>query len=196
MTFPESIRTCLFSKYATIEGRASRSEFWWFTLLSFLIGIFIEIFSVTATTLGGGDVIFAILPLIIGLAFVIPVVSVTCRRLHDLDQSAAWAFIIIVPLISLILLLWLILKGTAGNNRFGPDPTSLYRDTGTAAAASVTPRGAAAQVPPLAVHEAAKFSEKQSFCQSCGQSVILNMRVCPQCGGRTFAAQPPGSLRW
>ena len=32
MTFGESISIC-FKKYATFEGRASRSEYWWFVLL-------------------------------------------------------------------------------------------------------------------------------------------------------------------
>jgi uncharacterized membrane protein YhaH (DUF805 family) len=31
MSFPEAIKTC-FRKYAVFEGRASRSEFWWFAL--------------------------------------------------------------------------------------------------------------------------------------------------------------------
>lgn len=37
MTFGESIKTC-FSKYATFEGRATRSEYWWFWLLCFVCG--------------------------------------------------------------------------------------------------------------------------------------------------------------
>jgi hypothetical protein len=31
------------------------------------------------------------------------------------------------------------------------------------------------------------------FCQSCGQSVPLNMKVCPQCGSKNFADNPPVS---
>ena len=29
------------------------------------------------------------------------------------------------------------------------------------------------------------------FCQSCGQSVLPNMKLCPQCGGRSFDNRPP-----
>ena len=39
MTFSDSINVCLFKKYADFSGRASRSEFWWFTLFNAL-GIF------------------------------------------------------------------------------------------------------------------------------------------------------------
>lgn len=35
MTFGESIST-VFSKYTTFNGRASRSEYWWWTLFVFI----------------------------------------------------------------------------------------------------------------------------------------------------------------
>ena len=38
MTFSESVKTC-FSKFAEFQGRAPRSEFWWFFLLDFLLGM-------------------------------------------------------------------------------------------------------------------------------------------------------------
>jgi len=37
MTFIESVKTATFNKYATFDGRASRSEFWWYILFTFLI---------------------------------------------------------------------------------------------------------------------------------------------------------------
>ena len=36
MNMKEAVTSAVFKKYATIEGRASRSEFWWFTLFSVL----------------------------------------------------------------------------------------------------------------------------------------------------------------
>ena len=38
MGFVEAIKTC-FGKYATFEGRARRSEYWYFCLFNFLVGI-------------------------------------------------------------------------------------------------------------------------------------------------------------
>ena len=35
MTFTESVKSCL-SGYAKFEGRASRSEYWWFGVFNFL----------------------------------------------------------------------------------------------------------------------------------------------------------------
>ena len=34
MNMKEAVTSAVFKKYATIEGRASRSEYWWFTLFS------------------------------------------------------------------------------------------------------------------------------------------------------------------
>lgn len=39
MTFVESINTVVFKKYANFNGRASRSEYWWYALFMFLIQI-------------------------------------------------------------------------------------------------------------------------------------------------------------
>jgi uncharacterized membrane protein YhaH (DUF805 family) len=44
------------------------------------------------------------------------------RRLHDIDRSAAWVAIALVPFGIVVLLAWLILPGTRGPNRFGPAP--------------------------------------------------------------------------
>ena len=44
------------------------------------------------------------------------------RRLHDVDKSGAWFFIIFTCVGAIVLLVWYVTKGTAGPNRFGPDP--------------------------------------------------------------------------
>ncbi|MBA5760329.1 DUF805 domain-containing protein, partial [Escherichia coli] len=46
MGFSEAVRTVL-NKYATFEGRARRSEYWYFTLLSVIL-------SIAAQVIGGG----------------------------------------------------------------------------------------------------------------------------------------------
>ena len=43
MTFMESVKTC-FSKYFSYQGRAKRSEYWYFFLFCFLIAIAAIIF--------------------------------------------------------------------------------------------------------------------------------------------------------
>jgi uncharacterized membrane protein YhaH (DUF805 family) len=48
--------------------------------------------------------------------------SIAIRRLHDLDRSGWWIFLVLIPLIgAIVLIVWYCTKGTEGSNRFGPD---------------------------------------------------------------------------
>ena len=50
-------------------------------------------------------------------------IAVTARRLHDLDRSAWWMLLPLIPLVgSIIIFIWYCSTGTIGGNRFGPDP--------------------------------------------------------------------------
>jgi uncharacterized membrane protein YhaH (DUF805 family) len=91
MTFGESIKTC-FSKYADFNGRASRSEYWWFVLFIFLAS---SVCSILSQALGG---IFAI-------ATLLPWVAAATRRLHDTGRTGWWQLIALVPIIGFIVLI-------------------------------------------------------------------------------------------
>jgi uncharacterized membrane protein YhaH (DUF805 family) len=101
-------------KYAIFEGRASRAEFWYFHLFSFIIyfGLFF-IDSLLRTTPYTEGTIFALIYL---LVIFVPEVAVAVRRMHDVGQSGWFIF---VPIYNLILILT---KGTKGDNKYGPDP--------------------------------------------------------------------------
>jgi hypothetical protein len=99
-----AISTCL-SKYATFTGRASRSEYWFFFLFTFIIGIFAGIISAVTGSDAVGYAIQA--------AFWIPGLAVSIRRMHDLDKSG---WFILIPIYNFILTLT---PGTSGSNRFG-----------------------------------------------------------------------------
>ena len=112
MNFGESVTTCL-KKYFVFEGRASRSEYWWFQLIvtpSYFISTFIE-----------NEVSYIFLG--ITLFTLIPAMSAGVRRLHDTNRSGFFLLISFIPFIGgLILLFFLIPEGTKGKNRFGPNP--------------------------------------------------------------------------
>ena len=58
-----------------------------------------------------------------GLAVFIPSLAVAFRRLHDTNRSAWWLLIALVPFIgAIVLLVFYLLDGTPGANRFGEDP--------------------------------------------------------------------------
>lgn len=56
-------------------------------------------------------------------------------RLHDLDLSAWWALVGLLPLVSYVLGAGLqFVPGTVGSNRFGPDPKRSHRPPSSASA--------------------------------------------------------------
>lgn len=118
MDFKTAVQTVVRVKYFDFNGRASRSEYWFFTLfwiiLSAIVGIVGWSFSETA-----GNVLSGILSLVLFL----PSLGVAVRRLHDRNKSGLWLLIILIPLLGgLILLFWFVQRGTIGSNNYGPDP--------------------------------------------------------------------------
>ena len=125
MTFMESVRTCLKENYCNFEGRAPRSEYWWFALFAALLGVATSIldgFLGTYTVTSSGKMI-GFINLIFLLAILLPSIAVAVRRLHDTDRSGWFYLLIFIPLIgSIILIIFFIQQGTNGRNRFGDDP--------------------------------------------------------------------------
>jgi DNA-binding CsgD family transcriptional regulator len=94
ITFFESIRVCLI-KYADFTGRASRPEFWWFTLFVILAAGALTYLS---EMLGGVFLIATLLPLL----------AAGTRRLHDIGRSGVWQLFLLVPVAGVVLvgILW------------------------------------------------------------------------------------------
>ena len=105
MIFWKSIGACL-KKYATFSGRASRSEYWWFLLFTFLA---LSVAALVSNTAGS----------LVLIALLLPCLTVGVRRLHDNDKTGWWLLLGTIPLINLLLLYWLILTGTKGANKYG-----------------------------------------------------------------------------
>ncbi|NSX53973.1 DUF805 domain-containing protein [Parasulfitobacter algicola] len=125
------------------EGRASRSEFWWFFLWFFILGIggtillfvvFIGPIAASASmdsdaaaagaAVGGliGIIFMPILYMMIGW-MALALICTSIRRLHDQNKSGWWYLIGLVPFVGgIVLLVFYCLPGTPGPNRFGPDP--------------------------------------------------------------------------
>ena len=112
MDFKTSITTCLKEKYCTFTGRASRSEYWYFFLLNFLVQLVLTI--VLAPMLAGS------IMLVYSLAVIVPGIAVAIRRMHDVDKSGWWLLLTLVPLANFYIIYLVIIKGTEGENRFGP----------------------------------------------------------------------------
>ena len=104
MTFGKSINTCL-NKYATFEGRASRSKYW------FLLFTFLALAAAAPVSNAAGSLVL--------LALSLPCLAVGVRRLHDSDKTGWWLILGAIPLVNLLLLYWLVQAGTDGANPYG-----------------------------------------------------------------------------
>jgi uncharacterized membrane protein YhaH (DUF805 family) len=113
MTLSESISTC-FKKYFVMEGRASKSEFWWFQLIwssCFILSFIFESDTVSYFLFGIIIMIF------------IPLFTVGVRRLHDTGRSGFHYLWSVVPFIgSLIVLALMLADGTKARNQYGDNP--------------------------------------------------------------------------
>lgn len=138
MTFGQSITHC-FRNYATWQGRAGRAEYWWWYLFSFIVQIpflvwyVIAIVAASATISASGGAsdpvamgalasVFVpiIIMCVIALALILPSLAVAIRRLHDQDKSGGWYWMVFIPSVGgIILLVFMLLPGTPGANRFG-----------------------------------------------------------------------------
>lgn len=118
--FPAAVKR-FFKKYATFSGRASRSEYWWWTLVSSVIGIILNIIisagshtTASGPVAGPGAVIGTVLLVIWGLGAIVPSLALTVRRLHDSNKSGWMILLGLIPIVGGIILLVFVL--------LGPDP--------------------------------------------------------------------------
>jgi uncharacterized membrane protein YhaH (DUF805 family) len=103
-------------RYALFEGRASRSEFWWFTLGQFLVGLAFFLLS------GIAGALIALYYLFL-LAGLVPSIAVAARRLHDIGQSGWLQLIGLIPILGTIALIVLCAQPSQPQaNKYGDAP--------------------------------------------------------------------------
>ena len=168
MEFTESVKTCL-SKYIDFNGRAPRSEYWWFALLTFALAF------------------IPVIGWILRLALLLPSLSVQVRRLHDMERSAWWLLLLVPPITFIgviVLLIMSMFPGTPGPNRYGPDPLQPHQVTG---GYGYTPPGAPYAPPSTGGYGAAPDTPEydtgeRRYCTQCGMQLQAEARFCTACG--------------
>ncbi|MGK6310021.1 DUF805 domain-containing protein [Variovorax sp. DT-64] len=108
MNFQEAVKTC-FSKYVDFNGRASRSEYWWFVLAYVIVAIV------------AGFIHEIVYGLVI-LAFLLPLLAVGARRLHDIGKSGWWLLLGLIPVVGLVLLYFMVQPTQPESNEYGAPP--------------------------------------------------------------------------
>ncbi len=101
MQIQEAVETCVTKKYADFEGRATRSEFWWFMLFCVIINVLLGIAAEWAA-----GIFFVVM--------LVPSLAVGTRRLRDTGRSPWWWLVMVPPAIVvgwLVLLIFFIQRG-------------------------------------------------------------------------------------
>ncbi|MDA8875477.1 DUF805 domain-containing protein [Planktomarina temperata] len=120
MDFITSIKTCLF-KYVDFTGRASRAEFWYFTLFTMLLSVIAEILD---AALAGQSVwsysgFFGPMSSIVTVVTTLPCLAVAARRLHDVGKSGWWQLLYLTIIGTILLLIWYSSGTQKSENKFG-----------------------------------------------------------------------------
>ena len=113
--------------YKNVKDRASRSEFWWFHLYSWLMAHVAGIL-IAQTLLNDESQLFILFGLTL-FALAIPGLTVAIRRLHDTNRSGWWLLLGFIPVIgSLVLIYFWAGKSNASDNEYGQPPYDIYSD--------------------------------------------------------------------
>jgi uncharacterized membrane protein YhaH (DUF805 family) len=123
----EAVKQALRNTF-TYRGRASRSALWWFVGFAVAVGFVLRM---AAGSIAGPTALFhsasaaAVIADAVFLVVAVPVVlaylALAVRRLHDSDMSGWWLVpLAIIPIVgSIALLVFYVIKGSPGPNRFG-----------------------------------------------------------------------------
>ena len=112
--FADAVRGA-FTHAVTLQGRASRSAFWWFQLLAVIAYAVVSVISNSSTVAG------VILDIIIGIPILVTNIALAVRRLHDSNHTGWWWWIGLVPLVGwIVVIVFYLLPGTPGPHRYTP----------------------------------------------------------------------------
>lgn len=115
----------VFENYANFNGRARRSEYWWFILANLILAVVAMVIDNVAG-INFDPIPYGPIYILYALAVFLPGLAVSVRRLHDVGKSGWFYFIVLIPLVGAIWLLVLFFtEGNRGENQYGPDPKAI-----------------------------------------------------------------------
>jgi uncharacterized membrane protein YhaH (DUF805 family) len=123
-----------FKKYATFSGRASRSEYWWWYLFTFLVylvlGVPLYVVGIATSRDGGRTPGTLAIPLIIlltvfALGIIVPSLALTVRRLHDAGYSGLLVLLSLIPYVGgLVMLIFALLPSSPAGAKYDLVPAA------------------------------------------------------------------------
>lgn len=124
MTFSQAIQS-VFSKATKLEGRAPRSEYWYWVLFTFIVQMFTIIPIILVAMMIPQRDVWAILPFLIAAGSIwvflwITRITVTVRRYHDQGLSGWMFFIGFIPAVGgLLEIIFMLQPSQPGSNKYG-----------------------------------------------------------------------------
>ena len=117
MEFPEAIkRNLTTSAYAQFSGRASKSEYWWFILFTWLVNLGTGVIDLAL----GSEI--GVIGTLASLVLLVPGFALIARRLHDTGRSGWWFLIVFTVIGFFVFLYWSAKSGDKRANKYGPVP--------------------------------------------------------------------------
>ena len=113
MTFFQAINICL-NKYIIFSGRAKRSEYWYWRLFEFIFALLA--FRLDMILFKGSEI--GSISLFVLFFTCLPSISVSVRRLHDVNKSGWWLLITLTGIGNFLLLYWFLLPSESNKNIF------------------------------------------------------------------------------
>lgn len=109
--------------FLSSDGRINRARFWAGVVVLIIGAIIFHVLDRAIGTFNYERGV-GILSGLYSLAIIYPAILLYAKRWHDRDKSGWWTLILLVPIIGSI---WFLieqgfLRGTDGENRYGPDP--------------------------------------------------------------------------
>ncbi len=156
------------------NGRINRKNYGLGLLFFFLVLILFGV--ILAGTLASYDSTFIIIILLaIYVIFVVHILSLHVRRLHDLGKSGWKTLLLIIPLVNFIILIWLLFaKSEENNNNYGsplPKDTKFF----DALFNQNTP------------HVYTMPISNIRYCNKCANQLEENSKFCSKCGAKILS---------
>lgn len=115
----EVFKNTFTKNYFNFKGRARRKEYWLFVLSVIVLGI---ILGVAFGILGFSDNAIDAISSLLYIVVLIPELALIARRLHDINLSAWWLLLLLTGIGSIVIIIFCLIPGTVGPNKYGLDP--------------------------------------------------------------------------
>lgn len=153
------------------SGRSDRIEFWVYTVLTTLILLVVEAIELS---LWGVPVLFCLLCLFL----LIPSLSLTVRRLHDMGRSGWYVLLCFGVVTGIIVLIYCLGPSQPGTNQYGLNP----KDKGKKSAEPSQVQSSRQESNTIQTASNMKQKTLGLVCDSCGMEQKPGSKFCAHCG--------------